>query len=112
MADGNRDQDDIRQRVDQASGGEVVPGLEAEEEASQEASQPRRQPGRSEEGSEDPSGQPELTTEEQARAQTRRIEEMQRSGEGIHGVSTEARGQREAEDRIREAAEGGEGGEV
>lgn len=75
MADDNtRDQDDIRQRVDQASGGEVVPGLEAEEEASLEASQPRRQPGRPDERS----------------------------------VSTEGRGHREAEDKIREAAEGGE----
>jgi hypothetical protein len=52
----DRDRDEIRRRVESSSGGEVVAGLEAEEEASAEASQrpgprgriggvPREEPG-------------------------------------------------------------------
>jgi hypothetical protein len=39
MAREDRERDEVRQRVEQASPGEVVPGLDAEEEASAEASQ-------------------------------------------------------------------------
>lgn len=102
MADERRGQDDIRRRAEQASAGEVAAGLEAEEEASLEASQPRRKQGRPEGESDGP----DLSTPEQRQAQSRRIEEMQRSGEGIHGVSTEGRGSREGEEQIREARSG------
>jgi hypothetical protein len=46
MAPEERDRDEIRRRIKSSSGGEVVPGLEAEEEASAEASQRPRPRGR------------------------------------------------------------------
>lgn len=106
--------DALGRRVEAASGGEPVAGLEAEGRA--EAAPERRAAGQAGSGdaeagtssSDRPAGD-SVTAADRAE-ETRRAERVQQSGEGIHGVSTQGREDWSAEDEVRDAAEGrGEG---
>lgn len=97
--DRDQSQDDMEERVRQASGGEPESGVRAESGPDS---------GRQDRGAAGGGDTPEVVREEDSRAATERVERLQQEGKGIGGTSTQGRTDVTDEEAIERATRGEE----